>query len=205
MKKIVCHLVLLVLLAFHTAPVSGSTDEYRAFWVTGWNSGFRTQSQVDTLLGVVGDPNSKGAIREANCNAVIVQVRRRFDVCYPSGVGEPYMSGLNPSNFNALEAIIKAAHDTTGGKKRIEVHCWSVVFKTDKGQVYNQHRDEPTGSLTDFDNYWPTRRGSVAGAENGDGAIDPGHPKVLEYLVDAHMDLVNFQTVAGPDGTDGRI
>ena len=64
---------------------------------------------------------------------VIVQVRRRSDVCYPSGVGEPYMSGLSPANFNALQAMINAAHDTTGGKKRIEVHCWSVTFKTGNG------------------------------------------------------------------------
>lgn len=178
--------------------------EYRAFWADGWYAGFQNQSQVDTLLGVPGTTN-RGRIREANCNMVIVQVRRRFDVCYPSGVGEPYMSGLTPANFNALAAMIKAAHDTTGGKKRIEVHCWSVAFKTAKGQVYNQHSGPPTGSLTEFDNYWPTRVSSTTGAENGDGAFDPGHPKALEYLVNAHMDLVNFQTTAGPDGTDGHI
>ncbi|MBA4150274.1 MAG: family 10 glycosylhydrolase [Verrucomicrobia bacterium] len=205
MKAVARSYFVLLVFAFLTVPAFASTDEFRAFWVTGWNPGFLNQSQVETLLGVVGDPNSKGAIREANCNAVIVQVRRRFDVCYPSGVGEPYMGGLSPSTFNALEAMIKAAHDTTGGKKRIEVHCWSVVFKTNKGPVYNQHRDTPTGSLTNFDNYWPTRLDSVNGAENASGAFDPGHPKVLEYLVNAHMDLVNFQTTAGPDGTDGHI
>jgi uncharacterized lipoprotein YddW (UPF0748 family) len=182
-----------------------AAPEYRAFWVDAWNAGLLSQSQVDTLLGVPGNANSKGVIREANCNMVIVQVRRRADVCYPSGVGEPYMSGLSPANFNSLAAMIKAAHDTTGGKKRVEVHCWSVVFKTAKGQVYSQHSDPPTGSLTTFDNYWPTRLSSTTGAENSDGAFDPGHPKCLEYLINAHMDLVNFQTTAGPGGADGRI
>ncbi|MCX8090788.1 MAG: family 10 glycosylhydrolase [Verrucomicrobiae bacterium] len=186
------------------APLHAAAAEWRAFWVDAWGAGFLNQSQVDQLLGVPGTTN-KGVIREANCNAVVVQVRRRFDVCYPSGVGEPYMPGLSPANFNALEAMIKAAHDTTGGKKRIEVHCWSVVFKTARGLVYSQHTNPPTGSTTNFDNYWPTRKGSVTGPENSDGAFDPGHPKVLEYLVNAHMDLVNFQTVAGPDGTDGHI
>ncbi len=175
-------------------------QEYRAWWVDGWGAGFLNQSQVDTLLGVPGNPSSLGTIREANCNAVIVQVRRRFDTCYPSGVGEPYMSGLSPANFNALAAMIKAAHDTTGGKKRIEVHCWSVVFKTAKGLVYTQHSDP-----NNPENYWPTRVGSTSGEENADGAFDPGHPKVLEYLVNAHLDLVNFQTTAGPGGTDGHI
>ncbi len=178
---------------------SARAAEYRAFWVDGWGAGFLNQSQVDTLLGVPGT-TSKGTLRDANCNAVFVQVRRRFDVCYPSGVGEPYMSGLSPANFSALAAMIKAAHDTTGGKKRIEVHCWSVAFKTSKGAVYSQHSD--TGNP---DNYWPTRIGSTTGAENADGAFDPGHPKALQYLVNAHLDLVNFQTTAGPGGTDGGI
>ncbi|HRT56134.1 MAG TPA: immunoglobulin domain-containing protein [Candidatus Paceibacterota bacterium] len=182
------------------APEPLGGQEYRAWWVDGWGAGFLNQSQVDTLLGVPGNATNLGTIRQANCNAVIVQVRRRFDTCYPSGVGEPYMSGLSPANFNALAAMIKAAHDTTGGKKRIEVHCWSVVFKTAKGLVYTQHSDP-----NNPDNYWPTRLGSTTGEENADGAFDPGHPKVLEYLVNAHMDLVNFQTTAGPDGTDGHI
>jgi len=181
-----------------------SAAEYRAFWLDAFHNGFYKQSQVDALLGVPGT-SAAGTIREANCNAVIIQVRKRADVCYPSGVGEPYMSGLSPANFNALAALIKAAHDTTGGKKRIEVHCWSVAFKTAKGVVYRQHTNSPTGSLTNFDNYWPTRLSSTTGAENSDGAFDPGHPKALEYLVNTHMDLVNFQTAAGPDGTDGHI
>jgi uncharacterized lipoprotein YddW (UPF0748 family) len=186
-------------LVFVLLASASTAAEYRAFWVDGWGAGFLSQSQVDTLLGVPGTP-TQGQIRDANCNAVIVQVRRRFDVCYPSGVGEPYMSSLSPANFNALAAMIKAAHDTTGGKKRIEVHCWSVAFKTSKGAVYSQHSDAGNP-----DNYWPTRIDSTAGAENSDGAFDPGHPKVLQYLVNAHMDLVNFQTTAGPDGTDGHI
>ncbi len=184
--------------------LTAATPEYRGFWADAWGSDFSSQSAVDAMLGVPGT-STPGKIREANCNAVVVQVRRRFDVCYPSGVGEPYMSGLSPSTFNSLAAMIRAAHDTTGGKKRVEVHCWSVVFKTSKGQVYSQHIGTPTGSLTTFDNYWPTRINATAGVENDDGAFDAGHPKALEYLINAHMDLVNFQTTAGPGGTDGRI
>lgn len=167
-------------------------DEYRAFWVDAWGPGFLNQTEVETLLGKVGDPNSKGRIREANCNMVIVQVRRRADVCYPSAMGEPYFSGLSPSNFNALQAMIDAAHDTTGGKQRIEVHCWSVVFKTAKGLVYSLHSDP-----ADPENYWPTRLGSTTGSENADGAFDPGHPRCLEYLVNVHMDLVNNYDIDG--------
>ena len=165
--------------------------EFRAFWIDAWHAGILNQSQVNKLLGVVGDPNSKGDIRNANCNAVIVQVRRNCDAAYPSSMGEPYMSGLSPSNFNALQAVIDAAHDTTGGKKRIEVHAWIVTFRTSGGLVYSQHHDTPTGSLTVLDNYWPTRTDS--GAETDDKAFDPGHPLVEEYTVNVAMDLVtNF-------------
>lgn len=166
-------------------------DEYRAMWVDAWGPGFLNQTEVNKLLGVVGDPNSLGDIRAANCNMVVVQVRRRSDVCYPSGLGEPYFSGLTPSNFNALQAMLNAAHDTTGGKKRIEVHCWIVPFRTGGGVVYDAHNDPPTGSLTNLDNYWPTRNSS--GAEVDGGAFDPGHPKCLEYLTNVCLDLVtNF-------------
>jgi len=174
-----------LLLAFLLASAA-SSDEVRAFWVDGWGAGFLSQSQVEKLLGVVGNPDLKGDIRNANCNTVIVQVRRRYDVCYPSAMGEPYMSGLSPSNFNALQAMINAAHDTTGGKKRIEVHCWIVAFATAGGAVYLQHNNP-----NDPENYWPTRDNN--GAETSDTAFDPGHPKCLEYLVNVCMDLVtNF-------------
>ncbi len=187
-------LALLVAAAAGTDAAPADAAEWRAFWVDAWGAGFLNQSQVDTLLGVPGT-SSKGQIREANCNAVFVQVRRRYDTAYPSGVGEPYMSGLSPADFNALQAMINAAHDTTGGKKRVEVHCWLVAFATAGGQVYTQHIGTPTGSLTNFDNYWPTRDDS--GAETSDKAFDPGHPLVLQYLVNVCMDLVNNFDIDG--------
>lgn len=162
--------------------------EFRSFWVDAWGTGFLNQSEVDNLLGVVGDPNSKGTIRNANCNAIFMQVRRNCDACYPSSMGEPYFTS---GNFNALQAVINAAHDTTGGKKRIEVHCWMVTFRTSGGAVYAAHSDTPTGSLTDLDNYWPSRDDS--GAVVSDKAFDPGHPLAEDYTVKVAMDLVkNF-------------
>lgn len=179
-------LIMIVIALVVISAATASADEWRAFWVDAWGTGFLSQSQVDKLLGVVGDPNSKGDIRNANCNAVFVQVRRRADVCYPSGMGEPYFSGLTPSNFNALQAIINAAHDTTGGKQRIEVHCWIVAFATAGGLVYQQHSDPNNPA-----NYWPTRDNN--GNETDDKAFDPGHPNCLEYLTNVCMDLVqNF-------------
>ena len=168
--------------------------EWRAFWVDTWGAGVLNQSQVDTLLGVPGT-SIKGQIRDANCNAVIIEVRRNCDTCYPSSMGEPYFSGLTPADFNALQACIDAAHDTTGGKKRVEVHCWIVTFRTGGGTVYQQHIDPPTGSLTNLDNYWPTR--DETDTETSDRAFDPGHPLVLQYIVGVAMDLVNNFDIDG--------
>ena len=189
-------LVLAVLALGLTICASGAfAGEFRAWWIDSWGAGILSQSQVNSLLGVVGDSNSLGTIREANCNAVIIEVRRNCDACYPSSMGEPYMSGLSPSNFNALQAVINAAHDTTGGKKRIEVHCWMVTFRTSGGTVYSLHHDTPTGSLTTLDNYWPSRDDS--GNEVSDEAFDPGHPLVEDYTVNVAMDLVNNFDIDG--------
>ncbi|NLN75047.1 MAG: family 10 glycosylhydrolase [Armatimonadetes bacterium] len=168
--------------------------EFRAFWVDAWGTGILNQSQVNTLLGAVGTSQG-GQIRDANCNAVVVQVRRNSDACYPSSMGEPYMSGLTPSTFNALQAVINAAHDTTGGKKRIEVHAWIVAFRTSGGTVYGKHVGTPTGSLTNLDNYWPSRDNN--GSEVGDKAFDPGHPLAAQYTVDVAMDIVNNFDIDG--------
>ena len=182
----------LILAALFVVALAGgaAADEVRGIWIDSWHAGFLTQPQVDKLLGVPGSATSKGDIRNANCNTVIVEVRRRADTSYPSGMGEPYMSGLSPSNFNALQAMLNAAHDTTGGKQRIEVHCWMVTFATGGGTVWNAHSD--TGNP---DNYWPTL--NDAGATTSDYAFDPGHPKCEQYIVDVAMDMVNNFDIDG--------
>ena len=187
-------MILVVLLALSTY-CAAAPDEYRAFWVDAWGAGILNQGEVDKLLGVVGNPDSKGDIRNANCNMVIVQVRRNCDANYPSSMGEPYMGGLSPAQFNSLQAVINAAHDTTGGKQRIEVHAWIVTFRTSGGAVYAAHSSTPTGSLTNLDNYWPSR--TDAGAETGDRNLDPGHPLVEEYTTNVCMDLVNNFDIDG--------
>ena len=160
--------------------------EYRAFWVDCIHPGLLTQTQVDKLLGVPGDPNSIGDIRAANCNTIVAEVRRSGQVCYDSALNEPW---LTSGNFDALTAVLNAAHDTTGGKKRIEVHAWIVTFMTGGGTIWDAHRD-----VNNPDNYWPTLTSSGATA---DSAWDPGHPKVQKYIVDVMMDLVTNFDVDG--------
>ncbi len=179
----------LVFLTMITCAKPVSANEIRAWCIDAWGAGILNQSQVNTLLGAVGT-NQKGQIRDANCNTVVVQVRRRADVCYPSSMGEPYMSGLSPSNFNALQAVINAAHDTTGGKQRVDVFAWIVTFPSSTSQLYYQHNNP-----ADPDNYWVTLTDS--GSEDSDKAMDPGHPKCEEYLVNVCMDIINNYDIDG--------
>lgn len=39
---------------------AAGADEIRGVWVDAWGAGFRSQSEVEALLGRPGDPNSKG-------------------------------------------------------------------------------------------------------------------------------------------------
>jgi len=56
--------------------------EFRAFWVDAWHDGALNQGGVDKMLGVPGT-SSTGDIRDANCNAIVLQVRRNADALYP--------------------------------------------------------------------------------------------------------------------------
>ncbi len=194
MRRLVLPILILAAIIASSAICFAAADEYRAFWIDAWGTGVLSQTEVNNLLGTAGT-SQKGQIRDANCNMVIVQVRRNCDANYPSSMGEPYMSGLSPAQFNSLQAVINAAHDTTGGKQRVEVHAWMVTYRTSGGAVYAAHSSAPTGSLTTLDNYWPSR--DDTGAEVSDKAFDPGHPLAEEYTVNVFMDVVNNFDIDG--------
>lgn len=185
----------ILLSAFVCTPCLATTPEFRAFWVDAFHNGALSKSEVDKLLGVPGEAGSLGDIRNANCNAIFLEVRKNADAYYHSNYGEPWATNLSPAQFDSLQAVLDAAHDTTGGKKRIEVHAWLVTFRTSGGTVYTNHDDTPTGSLTTLDNYWPTR--TDAAAEPSDKPFDPGHPLVEEYLTNVALDIANNYDVDG--------
>jgi len=94
------------------------------------------------------------------------------------------MSGLSPSDFNALQACINSAHDTTGGKSRVDVFAWFTTFLTSSGTVYSAHNNS-----SDPDNYWMTLNNSgVDHVSSDDYAFDPGHPRAEDYLTNVALD-----------------
>src|SRR5687767_4253003 len=95
----------LLLLAAAAAPVTSSAQartEYRAFWVDTFNTLLDNHTQV---LDVIT------RAKQANANAVFVQVRRRGDSWYLDSL-EPRgdRRTFTPSNFDPLLDLITEAH-----------------------------------------------------------------------------------------------
>ncbi len=178
--------IVTVLLVSGTA-YGQANPEFRAMWVdcVADHSGLFSIAEINKLLGVPGDPNKIGDLREANCNAAIIEVRRAGKCIYDSALGEPWLT-----SFDALQAVLDRAHDTTGGKKRIEVHAWIVTFNTGGGKIWGDHMDADNP-----DNFWCTL--TDTGALSSAYMWDPGHPKVQKYIVDVMMDLVTNYDVDG--------
>lgn len=148
-----------------TVSASAQSNEFRGVWVDAWGTGFLNASQVTQLMA---------DCRAYNFNAVVVQMRRRGDAFYTPGIvgNDPKTTAIS-SGFDALQDIITKAHDTSGGKKRIEVHCWvttHVIWSSETsapsqpGHVYNLH---PEYLMQD----------SAGNRFIGEGYyLDPGHP-----------------------------
>ena len=177
-----------------TADAPAQSNEFRGIWVDAWGTGFLNASQVTQLLT---------DCRTYHFNAVVVQMRRRGDAFYTPGItsNDPKTTAI-AANFDALQDIITKAHDTSGGKKRIEVHCWvttHVIWSSETsapsqpGHVFNTH---PEYLMQD----------SAGNRFIGEGYyLDPGHPGatlwnyvmatniVRRYDVDGfHWDYVRY-------------
>jgi uncharacterized lipoprotein YddW (UPF0748 family) len=99
-----------------TRPASAQSNEFRALWIDAWGTGFLNASQTTQLIADA---------RANNFNALVVQMRRRGDAFYNTLVpgNDPKTTAI-AAGYDALQDVITKAHDTSGGQKRLEVHCW---------------------------------------------------------------------------------
>lgn len=159
--------------------VSAQGQEFRGFWVDGFNAGFRTTQEVDTLLQ---------RVRAANMNAVIVQMRKRGDAHYSSSY-EPPASNQDP-NFDALAYLIDRAHS---GNPRIEVHVWM-----------NSHTIHPNATPPSdprhFMNRFPealTQNNAGSQITDVGYGVDWGHPRANDFTFRVMMDVLRRYDVDG--------
>lgn len=171
---------------YATTPAQAQSNEFRGIWVDAWGTGFLNASQVTQLIA---------DCRAYNFNALVVQMRRRGDAFYTPGItgNDPKTTAIS-SSFDALQDIITKAHDTSGGKKRIEVHCWvttHVVWSSETsapsqpGHVFNAHPEylmqDSTGNRFIGEGYY----------------LDPGHPGATMWNYVMATNLVRRYDVDG--------
>jgi len=165
-----------------SAPaVTSGMNEFRAFWVDAWGSGYENPTATTTMLDYV---------QSCNANAVFVEMRKRGDAYYTSSY-EPTGTNITPeSGYDCLADIVTKGHD-----RNLEVHAWVVVNRvwtsqtapphTTPDHVFNTHPEwfslSSTGSMFSGDDSW----------------LDPGHPDVENYHKNVFMEIVQNYDIDG--------
>jgi uncharacterized lipoprotein YddW (UPF0748 family) len=144
------------------------------------------------------------AARAAKMNAVMVEVRKRGDAYFRGGL-EPLASDVTGSTFDPLEDLVTKAHDTTGGKARIDVHAWCVTYN-----IWNNETTLPPQATHPYRLHpeWATQKWQAdplappitwTGAPGGSGnyMFDPGLPAVQQHTYDVLMDILTRYDIDG--------
>ncbi len=153
--------------------------EFRAFWVDGFNEGFHTPEEVDALLR---------RVREANMNAVIVQMRKRGDAHYFSPL-EPFATNQK-SGFDALAYLIEKAKTES---PPIEVHVWVNCHPIWPGSSWP---NDPKHILNRFPEIQTENVNGERITEVGYG-MDWGHPVANEWFARVVLDIVSRYEIDG--------
>ena len=169
-------LLLLALPLFAKSPTPAERPELRAFWVDGFNDGFKTPAQCDTLLH---------RLRAMHCNAVFVQMRKRADAYYQSHY-EGWAKD-DAGQFDALQYLCDHAH--AAGHRRIQVHAWinacAIGGNASAGPLTKQHPE------------WLSLSDTGADFDTESTKIDPGNPEAAEWTYRVYMDVVRHYDVDG--------
>jgi uncharacterized lipoprotein YddW (UPF0748 family) len=151
--------------------------EWRAMWAYSWGSGFLTPLQTSSMINTLA---------AHNFNVIIPEVRKAGDAYYVSAY-EPPATNLQPG-YDALADMIVKAHAAG-----IEVHPWIVTYRIwntgfpspPPSHPYAAHPEwlmaDTTGNTLNGSNYY----------------LDPGVPRVQDYVVNVVMDIVDNYDVDG--------
>ena len=163
-------------LAQPTAVIRNQSPELRAFWVDGFNDGYKTPEQCDHLIA---------HLRSLHCNAVFVQMRKRADAYYASHY-EPWALD-DPDHFDALAYVCKLAHEP--GKPAIQVHAWinacAVGGNKSPESLTKRHPD------------WFSLSDAAADFDSESTKIDPGNPAAADWTYRVYMDVARHYDVDG--------
>lgn len=156
--------------------------EYRCIWADTWNASFLNAAQAQDIVNTC---------RANNINTIIIEVRKIGDAYYNSAL-EPRATNITGgADFDPLAYILELAHDTSGGKKRIEIHAWFVMQRISRGETLSpQHilSRHPEYVMLDSN-----------GNDNAGGSkfLDPGHPGSVEHNVAVILDCLEKYDIDG--------
>ena len=150
--------------------------EIRGLWVDGFNEGYKTPGQCDTLVAEA---------RLLHYNALFVQMRRRGDAYYSSHY-EPWASD-DPQHFDALAYLCRVCH--APGSPRIAVHAWlnacAVGGNTSPRSVIKSHPE------------WTALSDTGKDFDGESTKIDPGNTRAAEWTYRVMMDVVRHYDIDG--------
>jgi uncharacterized lipoprotein YddW (UPF0748 family) len=177
-------LVLLALWLLPAGRLGAQTHELRGWWVDTFNAALRTPAEVAQLVANA---------RTANFNALFVEVRKRGDAYYDSRF-EPKAADVSPATFDPLAELLRLAHDTSGGKPRIEVHAWIVTYN-----IWNSRAGLPPQPAHPYRRHpeWLTQDNTGVQWDGANYAFDPAHPAVQDHTFNVALDLVTRYAVDG--------
>ena len=160
--------------------IDGS-GEYRCIWVDIWgsSSSVTTASQCNALVQLC---------RDNNINTIIPEIRAYGDAYYQSNL-EPRSSRIPNGGFDPLGYLVDKAHDTSGGKKYIEVHAWFVMQRISSSTTL-----DPQHVLSQ---HWEYVMRNSAGNTGTSYYLDPGHPGALDHNVDVILDCLSNYDIDG--------
>jgi uncharacterized lipoprotein YddW (UPF0748 family) len=165
----------------------GTPQEYRMAWIMPFMGGDNPIDSPEAIARAVSEA------REGYLNALLPVTHRRGCSYYQSEFLPMYPPG-EPPDFDALAEFIKTAHDTSDGKRYVEIHPWLVIFpvwmERDKvppenhiARLHPEWRMDPydRAKLKDDEQFW----------------LDPGVPEVEEYYIKVCREVVSKYDVDG--------
>lgn len=159
-----------------TGPV-----EYRCIWADSWGTSFLNPSEAEELVNTC---------RANNINTIIPEVRKIGDAYYNSSI-EPRATNISGgASYDPLGYLLQLAHDTSNGKKRLQVHAWFVMHRISKGETLNTSH-----VLVQHPEYEMVRSDGSTDATTR--YLDPGHPGTVEWNLSVILDCLSKYDIDG--------
>lgn len=155
-----------------------AAPEFRGLWVHSWVPGLLSPAQIDETV--------KWA-KDANLNALIVQVRKIGDAYYSSGI-EPRAWNIQAGpDFDPLDYAIRQGH-----ANGMEVHAWFNVFRVMAGAS-----TPPANHVTNLHPEWLSKNNKGESVSPDGRFLDPGVPEVRVFLVRLITELLTKYNIDG--------